>query len=243
MPNPKVGLFKRVNVGGKWLCCPVVHNSNGRVRADRVVVDGREEVHPEGAFYISWREDGKLLRRSVGKNATEAVNRKLRLESILSARANGVSLEDPNQASGGKGLLVDAVRDYLNDIKLTKKPKTHSAYKTALDYFLASCKKQYVREVERRDMLQYGAFLRDEKDQSPRSVYNKFENVMSFLKKNGVRGIVSKGDWPRYVEEEPEIYEREDLDKFFKCCSDEERLWFEFFLMSGLREQEVMHAT
>jgi len=66
---------------------------------------------------------------------------------------------------------------------------------------------------------------------------------MSFLKNNGVRGIVFKGDWPRYVEEEPEVYEREDLERFFKCCSDEERLWFEFFLMTGMREQEVMHAT
>ena len=48
----------------------------------------------------------------------------------------------------------------------------------------------------------------------PRTVYNKFENVMSFLKANRIGGLASKNDWPRYVEDEPEIYEREDLDKF-----------------------------
>jgi integrase len=92
-------------------------------------------------------------------------------------------------------------------------------------------------------MLKFAAFLRDEKNQAPRSVYNKFENVMSFLKTQGVRGLVSKNDWPRYVEEEPEVYEKEDLDTLFNACTATERLWFEFFLMTGMREQEVMHCT
>jgi hypothetical protein len=37
------------------------------------------------------------------------------------------------------------------------------------------------------------------------SVYNKFENVMTFLKAQSIRGLVGKNDWPRYTEEEPEI--------------------------------------
>jgi hypothetical protein len=40
---------------------------------------------------------------------------------------------------------------------------------------------------------------------------------------------VKKTDWPRYTEEEPEIYEQEELDALFKACDDQERLWFEFF--------------
>ena len=43
------------------------------------------------------------------------------------------------------------------------------------------------------------AYLRDEKEQSPRGTYNKFENVMTFLKAHGVRGLVGKNDWPRYI--------------------------------------------
>jgi hypothetical protein len=76
---------------------------------------------------------------------------------------------------------------------------------TALDYFLESRKKQHVAEVKRRDMLEYSAFLRDDKDQAPRSCWNKFANVMSFFKANGVRGLVKKTDWPCYTEEEPEM--------------------------------------
>jgi integrase/recombinase XerD len=66
---------------------------------------------------------------------------------------------------------------------------------------------------------------------------------MSFLKAQGIRGLVGKNDWPRFVEEEPEVYEKEELDTLFAKCDAEERLWFEFFLMTGMREQEVMHCS
>ena len=36
---------------------------------------------------------------------------------------------------------------------------------------------------------------------------------------------------------------REDIDTFFKACDDDERLIFEFFLMTCMREQEVMYVT
>jgi integrase len=99
-----------------------------------------------------------------------------------------------------------------------------------------------VNEFARYDLLKFTGFLRDEKNQSPRSVYNKFETVMGFLKANGIRGLVGKNDWPRYTEEEPEMYEQEELDTLFKACTEEEQLWYEFFLMTGMREQEVMHT-
>ena len=38
------------------------------------------------------------------------------------------------------------------------------------------------------------------------------------------------------------MYEQEELDKLFKACDEEETPWFEFFLMTGMREQEVMHT-
>ena len=66
---------------------------------------------------------------------------------------------------------------------------------------------------------------------------------MTFLKAQGIRGLVGKNDWPRFVEEEPEVYEKEELDTLFAKCDAKERLWFEFFLMTGMREQEVMHCS
>ena len=130
----------------------------------------------------------------------------------------------------------------MDETKLTKKPKTLAAYTTALNYFTESCPKLYLEDIDRKDLLKFSAFLRDEKQQAPRSVYNKFENVMAFLKANGIRGLAGKNDWPRYTEEEPEIYEQEELDQLFAACDPEEKLWYDFFLMTGMREQEVMYT-
>ena len=138
--------------------------------------------------------------------------------------------------------MRQSVADYLEETELTKKPKTLAAYKTALTYFTESCHKLNLEDIDRMDLLKFCAFLRDEKEQAPRSVYNKFENLMAFLKANGIRGLVGKNDWPRYTEEEPEMYEKEELGKLFAACDAEERLWYEFFLMTGMREQEVMYT-
>lgn len=241
MANRQVNLTKRIQTPHGMRYCAVVLSANGRVKPDFVHVNGHEERHPEGAYYLEWREGAKRIRLSVGKDPQDAATRRLRKEAELNAINNGVSVLPEN--GNGHRSLAATIADYLDEIKLTKKPKTLAAYSTALGYFTESCRKMYIAEIERADLLKFSAFLRDEKKQSPRSVYNKFENVMTFLKAQGIRGLVDKNDWPRFVQEEPEVYERKELDKLFKVCDAEERLWFEFFLMTGMREQEVMHCA
>jgi integrase/recombinase XerD len=241
MPNREVNLTKRVQTPLGWRYCRVLLSANGRVKHDVVVVNGKEERHSEGAYYLEWRDGSKRVRLSVGKDAADASARRLRKEAELNAVNNGVAVVPENGDNGHRSTAA-AVADFLDETKLTKKPKTLAAYTTALNYFTESCPKLYLEDIERKDLLKFCAFLRDEKEQAPRSVYNKFENVMTFLKANGIRGLVGKNDWPRYTEEEPEIYEQEDLRKLFAACDAEERLWFEFFLMTGMREQEVMYT-
>jgi integrase/recombinase XerD len=220
--------------------CRVVLASNGRIRPDVVQINGKPERHPEGAYYLEWREKGKRVRLSVGKDAQDAAARRDRKEAELNALNKGLSVL-PENGNGQRSVAV-AVAQFLEETELTKKPKTLAAYTTALNYITESCRKLYLHEIERYDLLKFAGFLRDQKKQSPRSVYNKFETVMGFLKANGIRGLVGKNDWPRYTEEEPEMYEQDELDKLFKACTEEKWLWYEFFLMTGMREQEVMHT-
>jgi integrase/recombinase XerD len=239
--NREVNVTKRVRTAQGLRYCPVVLSANGRIRPDVVLVNGKEERHPEGAYYLEWREGAKRVRLSVGKDAQDAAARRLRKEAELNAVNAGVTVTP--EASNGQRSLAGTIAEYLEETRLSKKPKTFSAYSTALEYFAASCHKLNVTDVTRKDLLAFAAFLRDEKEQSPRSCYNKFENVMTFLKAQGVRGLVGKNDWPRFVQAEPEVYEREETDKLFRACDPQERLWFEFFLMTGMREQEVMHCS
>ena len=238
--SKEVNLTKRVQTPKGMRYCPVVLSPNGRVKPDLVLVNDKPEKHPEGAYYLEWREKGKRVRLSVGKDAQDAASRRQRKEAELNALNNGVSVL-PDNGDGHRSVAA-AVAQFLEETELTKKPKTLAAYTTALNYFTESCRKLYLHEIDRHDLLKFSGFLLEEKKQSPRSVYNKFETVMTFLKANGIRGLVGKNDRPRYTEEEPEIYEQEELDKLFKACNEEERLWFEFFLMTGMREQEVMYT-
>jgi integrase/recombinase XerD len=237
----EVNLTKRVQTSKGMRYCPVILSANGRVKPDLVTVNGRQERHPEGAYYLEWRENGRRVRLSVGKDPADASARRQRKESELNALNNGIAVVPENGDNGHRSLAA-AVTEYLEETTLTKKPKTLAAYTKALAYFQESCPKLFLEDIERKDLLKFCAFLRDEKDQAPRSCWNKFANVMSFLKANGIRGLVKKNDWPRYTEEEPEMYEHEELDKLFRTCDAEERLWYEFFLMTGMREQEVMYT-
>jgi len=238
--NREVNLTKRVQTPHGWRYCRVVLSANGRVKPDLVVVNGQQECHKEGAYYLEWRDGAKRVRLSVGKDPADASARRQRKEAELNAVNNGVAVV-PDCQNGHRSVAA-AVADFLDETKLMKKPKTLAAYSTALSYFTESCHKLNLEEIDRKDLLKYHAFLRDNKDQAPRSCWNKFANVMSFLKANGIRGLVGKNDWPRYTQEEPEIYEQQELDKLFATCDTEERLWYEFFLMTGMREQEVMYT-
>jgi integrase len=143
-----------------------------------------------------------------------------------------------------KRTLQRAADEYLAEIRATRKKKTHQAYTVALKYFAEVIGgDKPVAEITRAHMLDYRVYLREEKKQEARSEWNKFSNVMGFLKMQGVRPGVTKHDWPKYVEEEPEIYEQQQLEAFFAACDEHERLMYEFFLQTGMREQEVVHAT
>ncbi len=238
--NRQVNLTKRVKTAQGLRYCPVVLSANGRVKPDAVMVNGKPERHTEGAYYLEWSEGSKRVRLSVGKGAAEADARRRRKAAELNAVNNGAVIVPEN--GNGQRSVAAAVEDYIEETTLTKKPKTLAAYTTALNYFTESCHKLNIEDIDRKDLLKFCAFLRDEKEQAPRSVYNKFENLMSFLKAQGIRGLVGKNDWPRYTEEEPEIYEQAELDKLFAACDAEERSWYEFFLMTGEREQEVMYT-
>jgi len=242
-----VNVTKRVQIEGKgWRFCEVVVAANGKIKPNVVLIDGQEQVHPEGRYYIDFLQDGQRKRLAAGASAAEAATAADKQTRILTAHkaatAAGISLPQAKPPAGSRS-LHDAVDAYLLEVQAHKKPKTYSAYRTALSYFLESCHKQTLEEITRTDMLAFKTFLRHKKEQSDRSIANKFENVMSFLKQQKIIGLIGKTDWPTFTEEEVETYTQEELDKFFTACTETETVWFEFFYRTAMREQEVMHVS
>ena len=71
-------------------------------------------------------------------------------------------------------------------------------------------------------------FLQGEKKQGPRSAANKIDIITSFLKAHGITGVIRTEDRPRYTEEEAR-----GVGWVFEASSEEEYVWFNFFLMTG----------
>src|SRR5215470_12371425 len=131
MANRECNLTKRIRLAdGTTRFCRVVLSNNGRVKPDLVWVNGKQEAHPEGNYYLDWYDGNKRIRLSVGKNAQDAAARRLKKEAELNARNHGVAVVPEH--NNGRRSLAAAIDEYLSDVKLTKKPKTHAAYSTAL---------------------------------------------------------------------------------------------------------------
>jgi hypothetical protein len=151
--NREVNLTKRIRTTlGNWRYCPVVLSANGRVKPDAVLVDGREERHPEGSYNIEWREGKKRVGLSIGKDPQDAAARRLRKEAELNAVNNGVNLV-PEGKPQGRRRIADAIGEYLSEIKLSRSTATHSAYTLALRNFTDSCQKSHLEEIDRKDQV------------------------------------------------------------------------------------------
>jgi integrase len=240
----RVNLTKYVKLRGtaseKWRFCPVARTGNGRIRPDFVLIDGRPELHKEGAYYIEWYLDGKRYRESVGKNPSEAFAVAERKALVLRNQALGIEIVGEDRQTGAT--LAEACREFLEETRQHHRPKTYSQYKTALEYFRQSCREKPLCGVERADIMSFMGFLSD-RDLARRTIWTKVQVVVSMLKANGITKLIRKRDWPRYTETEPEVYIIEGIETFLTQCDFWKRVLFEFFWMTGFREGEVKHVT
>jgi integrase/recombinase XerD len=83
----EVNLTKRVKTPQDLRFCPFVISANGRVKPDYVLIVGKEQRHPEGAYYLEWREGGERVRQSVGRDASAAAARRHRQQQMGSKAA------------------------------------------------------------------------------------------------------------------------------------------------------------
>ena len=56
----RVNIIQMVKVNGKWAFAPIVVG-DGKIIRDYVQINGKEEHHPEGRYYLDWYESGMLL--------------------------------------------------------------------------------------------------------------------------------------------------------------------------------------
>ncbi len=235
----RVNILKKIKVEKIWNFYPAVVEPNGKLR-DKVLVRGHVEVHPEGCYYIEWRQNGR--KREQIKDRLEVVDRARR--KAIELEANRAGIETVQIIGSGRGLAIpEAVASYLKDMAPPQRePKTYIAYKYCLELFASTCAKQFIQDVKREDLL---SFIRKlyELGCGPRTAYNRAVIVSQLLKANGISKLLSNRDWPDYVEPIRSIYEPEEIEALLEACDQNERVLYLCYLLTGLRDREMRYLT
>ena len=89
-----VKLLKKIkistSVGATWTLVPALFDSKSRVRRDHVMVEGKDEAHAEGSYYLEWWNGGKRYREAAGPNAFAAADKVRVKQAELDAARNGI---------------------------------------------------------------------------------------------------------------------------------------------------------
>lgn len=248
MANKRARLVRTARTDKGWRRCPVVFSKNGRLKANAVLVAGREEIHPEGEFQISYYEGQRQLFKPVGTDAQAALAALERTRNILEARAAGVAVkEEKVRLTVGAAIQLWEERLAKMIAGGTRKQATLDDHRLALRDFQTVCRRTYLDDVTGDDLLEFNAFVKKKtnarsgrKGLSENTVFNRFMRIVTFLKFHGIRGLLTMAEWPKTVEAVVEAYDKAELKTFFAACNPEQRITFETFLKTGLRMQELI---
>jgi integrase/recombinase XerD len=232
---PKVSLYIRIRVSQRrYRFAPAVFNRNGTLWTGFASISGNPVSHPEGIYYLRFLRDGKRIWQMVGSEAdavlasvqnTEQDLREAALRRTSQSTGTPSPSGEPPQSSS-QVLLAPAVDLYIERLKkLGRSFKTVREANRILDLFAGQFLIKTISEITSDDLISHIGFLRS-RGLSERTISNHTIRITALLRKPEV-----------------EAYDADQLKVLFAAIDDEEKLLFEFFLGTGLREQEVMHCS
>ncbi len=241
----KVSLYLRARVadGSRHYLVPSA-TPTGKLKPFYAMVDGNPQYFPGSAYSLRYKHHGKRVWEDVGSDPQVAMIQKHKREKIISAVSSGIEVFDPRPAPKAKvqrSKLLTVIDTYLQDTDRYKAAKTHTAYDLALRQFMTVCKKDNIEDIDRRDILNYMESIR-RSGASPRTTFNKISVILTFLKKQGRPSVLHPSDVPKYTEKIVKAYSRGQLEKLFSAADREDFELFHFFLGTGCRDNEVVHA-
>ncbi|HUA97139.1 MAG TPA: site-specific integrase [Terracidiphilus sp.] len=170
-------------------------------------------------------------------------------EGYASSHFQKLELSRPPESNGtadsreDAGTIAQSIDTYLKDVEPPQRePKTYEEYRNVLNRFRDTCKKEFVKDVDRKDCLEFMRHLYSIGNEA-RTVYNRIGIVQQWLRLNGITGLLHGRDKPNFVANMREMYQPEDLEALFKACNAEERIRYLFFLLTGERDKEVRYTA
>lgn len=229
-----MAVYARYRVDGKW-----TYSKVGKGRPPR-----------DAAFYVRFTDATGKRRWSQPFPSVDAANANSDGVKIASqAAAKGLTVNEfTDTLNAGKTTIKDAVEAFLR-LKKRKRPKTVSAYNTALQHLLSHLPKgvRFVGDLATSDALDTYLETLEADEFEKKTIHNKMGIVFSvlkdYVKETGVEYASKLVSVAKPVKQKPRAYSDADIKKLFVEMTEEEWERYAFFLSTGCREQEVMYAT
>ena len=238
MANRTVSIFYSVRVNGQHHRLKPVLGKNHKIKPGWAILKGVETHLPDGSYTLGWYEGSRRVWRDVGTNPQDAVEAADRQRVSLAALRVGLPIQKTDDASL---LLQTAVDSYLKEYRLMRSDESLQLVRHTLNDFVTHCKRIYLKDVTRMDLLKFADWLQKVRKNAARTANNKFMRVLQFLKTNKIELELTMKDAPKFIETRPEVYDDDQLEKFFGACSRDQLPIFKTLLMAGLRMQEAMY--
>jgi integrase len=236
MANRAVSIWYGVRINSQFKRLKPAYGKNHKIRPGWAVLKNKVRELPGGSYYVGWYEGSRRIWREAGTVPHDAVNLAERQRLYLEAARVGVPIQ---REDGASPALSAAISLYLEQYGLSRKEESYELVAHTLNQFQQHCRRTFLNEVTKLDLLKFADWLQRVEKNKPRTASNKFMRVNQFLRVNKI-ALVSLKDAPRYVEQKPEVYTDDELDKFFAVCDPYQRAVFKTFLQAGLRMQELM---
>ena len=222
-----------------------------------IIKQGTRNSHESGPFFINILvPDGNGAKKAKWhrlEGATDIATAKKmadRYDATQDATASGLALVE---SKDGTTTVALAVEQYLR-LHRNDRPKTVQQYTTALKGSGDSLgllkivpAHTTVKQLATADVLDrvVGAF--EKAGYSKKTIHTRMGIIFSLLKKfkreTGVEYASELVSIPKPVASRPKAYNSEEIDTLWANMDAEEDVRYLFFLTTGCREQEVMHAT
>jgi integrase len=240
MDSPKATtLMLRYKAPDGWKRIPALYGGNGRIKPGWGVLDGEPVVVGQYRYEVRFYEDRKVRYTAVGRDANKAETERRRIEAQRSAMAVAVEAGLKIEEQTERRKLAATAAEYIADATARHAHEAAAQAKQVTAEFLRGCRKSFVDEVTREDVLRFHAALRN-RGCAPRTVANKHVRLASYLRFGGMAKDKLPPE-PSYEQQLPTIYTSAQIKRLLEKADAFMRIVVLLALKCGLREQELMY--
>lgn len=209
-----IRLYQRLDSTQGYRLIPVKFSRNGLPVADPRAT----------AFYLRYRANGKRPCTPAGSDVLEANNQRKVLEARLATgevipTTVGAAATAIAAAIGRKVIATEAA-EYIERTRKSKKYKTYKSYKDAVELFLSTCKKTYLDELTRDDMIALTEVLKA--NYASPTVFSMFMKVLTFLNDCHIEKHVKHDIWIQRKDRPVNVAKRNAKNKKYPVYTEEE---------------------